>query len=54
VVRVCRELIPGFERSVLVDTSAFVGIRETRRIKGRTLLTYPDIAAGRRHADSVA
>ncbi|HUX24485.1 MAG TPA: FAD-dependent oxidoreductase [Burkholderiales bacterium] len=54
IVRVCRELLPGFEQSFLIDTSAYLGIRETRRIQGRTMLTYADIAEGERFADSVA
>lgn len=54
VVRLCRALLPGFEQSVLVDTSAFVGVRETRRIRGRYTLTYNDLASGRRFDDSVA
>lgn len=54
IIRLCRELLPGFEQSYLVDTSAFLGIRETRRIQGRTMLTYADIEGGERFADSVA
>jgi len=48
------ELLPGFEQSFLIDTSAYLGIRETRRIQGRTMLSYADIAEGERFADSVA
>ncbi len=54
VVRVCRGLLPGFERSFLIDTSAYLGVRETRRIRGRYTLTYDDLAQGRRFDDSVA
>jgi hypothetical protein len=54
ILRACRELLPGFEHCFLVDTSAYLGIRETRRIKGRYTLSYADVAAGRRFADSVA
>lgn len=54
VVRACKHLLPGFENSFLVDTSAYIGVRETRRIQGRTTLTYPDIRDGKRHRDSVA
>lgn len=53
VVRTCRELLPGFESSFLVDTSAYLGVRETRRIEGRYTLTYEDIRDGRRFPDSV-
>ncbi len=54
ILRTCRELLPGFEHSFLADTSAYLGIRETRRIKGRYTLRYADIAEGRRFPDSVA
>ena len=54
IVNVCRRLLPGFEHSFLVDTSAFMGVRETRRLKGRYTLTYPDIVAGKRFDDSIA
>jgi len=53
IVRTCRELLPGFEKSFLVDTSAYLGVRETRRIEGRCTLTYEDIRDGRRFADAV-
>lgn len=53
VVNICRKYLPGFETSFLVDTSAFLGIRETRRIRGRYTLAYADIAAGKRFSDSV-
>jgi hypothetical protein len=53
VVRLCREYIPGFRNSILVDTSAFLGIRETRRIQGQYKLTYDDIVSDKRYEDSV-
>ena len=54
IVRTCRALLPGFEHSFLVDTSAYLGVRETRRIRGRYTLTYNDLANGRRFDDSIA
>jgi FAD-dependent oxidoreductase family protein len=54
IVRACRALLPGFEHSFLIDTSAYLGVRETRRIRGRYTLTYDDIANGRHFDDSVA
>jgi hypothetical protein len=54
IVRACRLLLPGFEQGFLVDTSAYLGVRETRRIRGRYTLTYDDLASGRRFEDSVA
>jgi hypothetical protein len=54
VVRVCRQLLPGFEHSFLIDTSAYLGVRETRRIRGCYTLTYRDLEEGKRFDDSVA
>lgn len=54
IVRTCRQLLPGFENAFLVDTSAYLGIRETRRIRGRYTLQYEDLVSGRRFPDSVA
>ena len=42
-VHAMRELIPGFEKSYLIDTAAYIGIRETRRIKGEFILTVQDM-----------
>jgi hypothetical protein len=53
VMRTCRELLPGFENSFLVDSSAYLGVRETRRIEGRYTLTYQDIRDGKRFDDAV-
>src|SRR3974390_2817885 len=52
--RTCRTLLPGFEHSFLIDTSAYLGVRETRRIRGRYTLTYRDLEEGKRFDDSVA
>lgn len=54
IIRLCRELLPGFEQSFLIDTSAYIGVRETRRVRGRYTLTYQDLREGRRFGDSVA
>lgn len=53
IVNVCREYLPGFEHAFLIDTSSFVGVRETRRIRGRYTLTYDDILAQKRFDDAV-
>lgn len=42
-VRAMRALVPGFEKSYLIDTAAYVGVRETRRIFGEYVLTVDDI-----------
>jgi hypothetical protein len=54
LVSACQQLLPGFERSYLVSTSSYLGIRETRRIVGRATLTYEDLVSHRTFPDSVA
>ena len=46
--------VPGFERCVLIDTGAQVGVRETRRIVGEYTLTEDDLATGRDFDDTIA
>ena len=45
--------IPGFAGAYLADTAVQVGIRETRRIVGRYVLTREDVLAGRTFEDAV-
>ncbi len=52
-VRAMRELIPGFEKSYLLDTAPCVGVRETRRIYGEYVLTVEDIKAQTIFDDSI-
>jgi hypothetical protein len=49
-----RRRIPGFAESFLLQTATHVGIRETRRIVGRYVLTREDVLGGARFDDSVA
>lgn len=52
--RVCRTLIPGFEKSYLIESSAQIGVRETRHIQGRYVLQYEDIRDHNHFDDSAA
>jgi hypothetical protein len=45
--------IPGFQNAFLADTATQVGIRETRRIVGRYILTEDDVLAGKRFDDGI-
>lgn len=45
--------IPGFENAFLSDTAVQVGIRETRRIVGKYVLTEADVLAGRKFPDTI-
>lgn len=53
-VRFLRERVPGFERAVLVGTSAGLGVRETRRVQGAHVLTEEEILSATVHDDTVA
>ncbi len=49
-----REKVPGFEHSRLSTVSAFLGLREVRRIEGLYRLSGDDVASGRRFPDEIA
>jgi len=49
-----KKRIPGFENAYLVLTAPLLGIRESRRIIGRYILTGHDILSGRKFPDAVA
>ena len=53
-LRFLRDLVPGFERSVLVATSPGIGVRESRRVMGDYRLTREDVLDARRFADEIA
>ena len=52
--RFLRNLVPGFERSVLVATSPAIGVRESRRVIGDYRLTSDDVLEARRFEDEIA
>jgi len=52
--RFLRDLVPGFDRSVLVSTSPDIGIRKSRRIHGDYRLTRDDVLGGTRFPDEIA
>jgi len=55
MVAFVRKYIPGFEKSVRMDRgSAYIGVRETRRVVGGYVLTEDDILQGRRFDDVIA
>jgi glycine/D-amino acid oxidase-like deaminating enzyme len=49
-----RACVPGYERSVLVNFSTNIGVRETRRIEGEYRLTREDVLGARRFEDEIA
>jgi ribulose 1,5-bisphosphate synthetase/thiazole synthase len=54
VVQFLRRRVPGFARAWLHDAPYQVGVRESRHIAGRYVLTLDDVLAGRDFADTVA
>jgi hypothetical protein len=48
-----RERLPGCENAVLVDTGAQIGLRETRRVVGKYMLTRDDVVSCRPFDDAV-
>jgi len=48
-----KKYIPGFENSYLQLTAPQIGIRESRRIVGKYVLTEEDVLQGRKFEDSV-
>jgi hypothetical protein len=46
--------VPGFENAYLINTGQHIGVRESRKVKGRYVLTEEDVVSGRKFADSIA
>ncbi len=51
---VIKKYIPGFENAFVLDSSATVGVRETRRVRGPHVLSEQDLVAHRTYPNSVA
>jgi hypothetical protein len=49
--RFLQDRIPGFERAVVNDTGAQIGIRQTRSIVGRSILKNSDVRKARKFGD---
>ena len=49
-----RRNLPGAENSVLVDSAAQIGLRETRRVVGEYVLSANDVAEGKAFSDAIA
>ncbi len=46
-VRFLRDRVPGYEEAYLLGTSVWIGVRETRRLHGRYVLTRDDVLSAR-------
>jgi len=49
-----KKYLPGFANSVLMQIAPLIGVRETRRVIGRYVLSEDDITNATAHEDSVA
>jgi hypothetical protein len=49
-----KKYVPGFEKSALINTGPFIGVRETRRIEGEYKMTREDVIEGREFPDNIA
>src|SRR5213083_773407 len=45
--------LPGFEEAFISDTAPRLGVRETRRLRGRYALTEDDVLGGRKFEDGI-
>jgi glycine/D-amino acid oxidase-like deaminating enzyme len=52
--RFLRERVPGYEQAVLLSTSPAIGVRESRRIIGRHVLSADEILSAARFDDQIA
>jgi hypothetical protein len=48
-----REHMPGFAEAFISDTAPRLGVRETRRLRGRYALTEEDVLGGRKFDDGI-
>ena len=53
-VRFLVDRIPGYEDAYLLGSSVWIGVRETRRLRGRHVLTREDVLAARDFPDAIA
>ena len=54
IQRYLKEFVPGFEEAYMAQVADFMGIRESRVIVGKYVLTDDDIVACRRFDDTIA
>ena len=52
--RFFKELVPGYEDSYLLNTSVWIGTRETRRLIGEYVLEKADVLEARQFDDAIA
>lgn len=53
-IRFLRERVPGYEKAQLASFGVQIGVRETRRVRGRYWLTRDDVLGARQFDDQIA
>ncbi len=53
-VRFLLSEVPGYEHAYLLGTAVWIGVRETRRLHGRYILTRDDVLGARDFEDAIA
>jgi 2-polyprenyl-6-methoxyphenol hydroxylase-like FAD-dependent oxidoreductase len=53
-LRFLKEQVPGYQEAVLLSTSTWLGVRESRRLVGRYVLTGEDVVKARDFPDAIA
>lgn len=53
IINFLRDNVKGYENCVALSSSTYVGVRETRRLKGKYTLTYQDVQNGKRFDDYI-
>jgi FAD dependent oxidoreductase len=46
--------VPGFENSYYIMSGPYIGVRDTRRIVGQSVLSLEDLQKNKRHEDAIA
>lgn len=54
VAELLKRYVPGFENAYLLSTAQVIGVRETRRLIGRYILTREDLQSGKIFDDTIA
>ncbi len=52
--RFLKQTFAAYEHSVLINIATYLGVRETRRIRGEQTLTEADVLEGRKHPDGIS
>ena len=54
LVTFCKKYFPGFENAFIINIAANVGVRDSRRIKGKYTLTANDILSSKKFHNTIA